>query len=79
MKISSKYVLRNILGQNIVEPGDIILNESGAFLWNQLREEKSKEDLIYALLAEYDISEETATEAVDIFIFKISSIPDIFE
>ena len=42
MKISSKYVLRNILGQNIVEPGDIILNESGAFLWNQLREEKKQ-------------------------------------
>ncbi len=69
MKLKSGFTLREIAGDYIVVPtGDnyldfgavISLNESGAFLWNQLLEEKNSNDLSAALMAEYGIDENTA-------------------
>lgn len=69
MKIAEGFVLKNIAGTNVVVPlGDntvsfkaiITLNETGAFLWQQLETEKTPDDLLKAMLSEYAVDEATA-------------------
>ena len=66
MKLLEGFVLKNIAGANIVVPVDsntvsfnavITLNESGAFLWQQLESDKTEEELVLSLLKEYDVDE----------------------
>lgn len=82
MKIKKGFVLRNVGGENVVVPigemgkkfhGMINLNESGAFLWTFFTEEHSVDDAVKALVAEYEIDEETATKDVQAFVNKIVS------
>ena len=40
------------------------LNETGARVWALIREGREVEDIIYTLLAEYDVTREAAEEAV---------------
>lgn len=77
MKIKSSFLLKQILDDYIVVPaGDelvnfdamITLNETGAFLWEQLQEEKSETDLVNALCKEYDVTEETAKNDIAEFV-----------
>lgn len=77
MKIKSGFMLRNVIDSWVVVPlgervvdfnGLITLNETGAYLWEQLKEETEKENLIKALLSEYDVDEKTASEDVEKFI-----------
>jgi len=81
MKIKDGFMLREVaeqwvvipLGERVVEfNGLISLNESGAFLWRLLQQEASEEDLVQALLAEYDIDEDAARADVREFIRDIS-------
>lgn len=76
MRIKSGFVLRDICDSFVVVAagalaeefnGMIKLNETGAFLWKQLQEERTKEQLVAALLVEYDVDEETATRGVNDF------------
>ncbi len=80
MKIKDGFVLKAIadsymvvpLGSYVKEFSSIIkLNESGAFLWSQLETEKSENELIDAMLSEYDIDENTAKIALTAFITKL--------
>lgn len=79
MKIKEGFLLRKIAGQNVVLPtgGDldlnmmITLNDTGAFLWEQLQEETDEAALVQALLKEYDVTEETAAKAVAAFAEKL--------
>jgi len=79
MKIKEGFLLRNIAGQTVVLPtgGEldlnmmITLNETGAFLWQQLQEETDEAALVQALLAEYDVSEDLAAKAVSAFVEKL--------
>ncbi len=73
MKIKEDLLLRNIAGRWVIVPmGERLLefngmseiNDSGAFIWNLLVIGCTKEDIIAALLEEYDIDE--ATAAVDV-------------
>jgi hypothetical protein len=50
----------------------ITLNETGAFLWERLTEETTEDALVQALLAEYDVDETTARNAVVNFVKKLS-------
>lgn len=51
----------------------IKLNETGAFLWNQLTEKDlTVEDLTNALLAEYDVERETAQKDVQAIVEKLA-------
>lgn len=81
MKIVDGFVLKNIadtyvvvpLGTNTVSFRSIIsLNESGAFLWAQLENEMTEEELLSAMLNEYDIDEETAKADIKDFIKKLN-------
>ena len=53
--------------------GFIKLNETGAFIFNLLREEISKEEIVTAVLGEYDVSEEQAIKSTEEFLSYLSS------
>lgn len=81
MKILEGFVLKNIAGANIVVPvgsntvsfnAVITLNESGAFLWQQLESDKTEEELVLSLLKEYDVDEATARCDVKEFVAKLT-------
>ena len=79
MKIKEGFLLRQVAGKNVVLPGGdldlnmmITLNETGAFLWEQLQSEKNEQELIGALLEEYDVEETVAAKAVSAFIQKLN-------
>jgi hypothetical protein len=70
-----------VAGQVVVLPtGDeldlnmmITLNDTGRFLWERLENGADKEELVAALLAEYDVDEETAKAGVDSFVEKLNA------
>lgn len=80
MKLKDGFILREVAGQTVVLPvgGDldlnmmITLNETGAFLWKQLENENDQAGLVAALLAEYDVDEATAKNAVEGFVAKLN-------
>ena len=81
MRIKDGFLLRQVAGQTVVLPmeGDlqlnmmITLNETGTFLWEHLQEETDENALVFALLAEYDVDEDTARNAVKGFVAKLES------
>ncbi len=73
-QLSPNYVKRTIAGQHVLVSigegladfrGYIQLNESAAFLWDQLQEGKTKEELVRALTEEYDVDEDAAGRDID--------------
>jgi len=77
MKIKDGYLLRNIADEWIIVPigarihdfnGLMTVNETGAFLWQTLSEGCTQEDLIKAMMAEYDVDIKTAENDVREFI-----------
>lgn len=82
MKISKEFALREIaenyivvpLGENAISFNAMItLNETGAFLWKQLENEKTEQQLLAAVLEEYDIDAETAKADIAKFIEKLKA------
>ena len=80
MKIKSDFLLKKIAGNYVVVPvrkravdfsGIIKLNETGAFLWDYLEKGAEKEELVNALLDEYDVDEATASNNIDKFIVRL--------
>ena len=80
MKIKEGYLLREVAGSNIVVPfgegelnfsGVITLNDVGAFFWQKLDKGCTKEELLKALLTEYEIDEKTASNDIDEFVGKL--------
>ena len=77
MKISKDFIMREVAGEVIVVPtgaaasrmnGLITLNEVAAFLWKNLKEERTEEELTRMVLEEYEIDAKTAAEDVRKFI-----------
>lgn len=73
MKINKDYVLRNIAGDNVIVPtgeaaqnfnGLITLNEVGSFIWKNVDNAKSKEEIVSLLLELYEVDEELARKDV---------------
>lgn len=81
MKIKNGYILRTIAGDNVVLPsGDeldlsimITLNDTGRFLWERLEKGAEVDDLVAALLAEYEVDEATARAGVAAFVEKLEA------
>ena len=80
MKIKDGFIVRSVAGSNIVVPtgsarvdfnGIMTLNESGMFLWSILEKGAEKDDLLKAMLSEYDIDEATASADIDRFLSKL--------
>lgn len=81
MKIKEGFILREVAGAYIVVAvGEgvktfncvINLNETGAFLWNALQKDITEEQLVKALLDEYEVSEEVAKRDVGAFVKKLT-------
>ncbi len=77
MKIKNGFVLRNICDEYLVVAvgrqtldfkGLIKLNESGAFLWEQLKNDRTEDELLAALTAEYAVDEATAKADIAAFL-----------
>ena len=77
MKIKEGFILREVAGSNIVVPvgdrcasfnGMITLNDTGAFLWSQLSTDKTEDELLGAMLSEYDVSENVARNDISAFV-----------
>ena len=79
MKIKNGLLMRQVAGKNVVLPETetldldimITLNDTGAFLWEKLQNETTTENLIGALLAEYDVDECRARRAVETFLTEL--------
>lgn len=83
LKASDEMLLRNIAGEHILIPvgevalklhGMISLSESGLLLWNKLQEESSEEELIEAMLGEYEVDRETAAVDVQEFLNRLREL-----
>ncbi len=81
MKINELFVLRQVVDTWVVMPissalinmdGMMILNETGAFLWKELMQERTQSDLVNALCNEYNVDREKASNDVACFIKKLS-------
>ncbi len=81
MKVKSGLVLHTLGNEYVVVPvgertktfhGMIRMNKTGAFLWENMTGNFTKEMLIAALLDRYEITAEIAEDAVTQFIQKLS-------
>ena len=77
MKIREGFILRQVLdiyavigvGSEAYMPNRIMsVNETGAFLWHMLENGAEKQELIDALLREYETDPQTAEKDVDAFL-----------
>lgn len=77
MKIKDGFVLQDVAGCTVVLPTDenlnmmITLNSTGKFLWEKLEQETTREALIEALLAAYQVDADTAALCVDNFVAEL--------
>ena len=80
MKIKKELVKRDIAGDIILVPvgrtvyegnGLFVLNELGAFLWDRLETAGSEDDLLHAVLAEYEVTEDVARADIRKFLDKL--------
>lgn len=71
MIIKKELIKREIAGDTILVPvgktvlesnGLFMLNELGAFIWDLLPQVESESEILEAILAEYEISAETAAK-----------------
>ena len=79
MKLKEGFILRTVAGQTVALPAGgvtnldmmITLNDTGKFLWEKLTVGAEKDELVEALLAEYDVDRETAEKSVDAFVARL--------
>lgn len=79
MKLKYNFVINNVAGETVavsVGNGDfngyIKLNETGAFIFNALKKDTTREDIINALMKEYpDATPDAAAESVDELLQKL--------
>lgn len=82
MKLKNGFVLREVAGETVVVPveadlnfnGMITLNETAKVLWGVLENETTFEELVDAILAEFDVDRATAQNDVDLFIQKLKGL-----
>lgn len=79
MKVKSGFIVRKLADNFVVVPvnkqndfkGMIQLNQTGAFIWQQLEDDKSEEEVLALLLEKYEITEEKAKQDIALFIEKL--------
>ena len=76
-KTVSGYVVRQFLDEYLIIPVDSpgsekarfgIQNDVGQYLWNQLQVERTFDELVTNMCAEYEVSEQTAAEDIREFL-----------
>lgn len=88
MKRSPDFLVRQVAGKFVAVPlgkaasafnGMLTLNATGVFLWEQLEQEKTAEELAQALCEKYEVSREQAMTDVTAFTQKLISVGAIIE
>lgn len=88
MKVSNQFILRTIADEHLLIPvgeaaisvkGLIALSESGALLYEKLKNGCCRADLIAALLAEYEVSEAEAAEDTEAFLNQMRQLNMLVE
>jgi hypothetical protein len=83
MKIKDGFVLRNVVDEFIVMPtgdniakfdGAVVLNEVSAFVFEQMKRPVSREDLLEAVLNEFEVDEATAKADLDALLEKLTEM-----
>ncbi len=79
MKIKAEFILKQIAGENVVifltpefSNKVVTLNETGALLFNLLKDGAEVPQLVDALLSEYEVTPEAAKRDVDAFISSLT-------
>ncbi len=80
MKIKQGFVLSKIGNDTVAVAtgelsrefsGVVVLNGSGVFLWNQLQNDVTRDQLLSAMLEAYEVPEATAAADIDAFLSKL--------
>ena len=88
MKLKPGFKVAEVAGDWILVPlgdemtrfnGTVALNEVAAFLMNQLKSERTEQELVSLLTDEYDVDPETARKDVRLAIEKMREIGVIDE
>ena len=82
MKLKEGFILCTVAGQIVALPACgvtnldmmITLNDTGRFLWEKLAVGAEKNELVNALLAEYDVTPERASQSVDAFVARLKEL-----
>lgn len=83
MKIKNGFVLRNVVDEYMIMPtgdniakfdGTAVLNEVSAFVFRQLENAVSRDDVLAAMLAEFDVDEQTAAKDLDALLAKFREL-----
>lgn len=77
MRVEKEFIMREVGGEHIIVPvgesalefnGLITVNEVGVFLWNLLQKDVTLDDLVKAVLNEYEVEEDVARKDVQEFL-----------
>lgn len=88
MRVKNNFILREIAEEYLLIPvgeaaisvkGLIALSESGCLLYRKLQSGCSREDLLAAILEEYDITAQTAAEDLDSFLSQMRQLDMLVE
>ena len=83
MKAKQGFILRNVVEEHILMPidenigiykGAVLLNSTSAFVWEKLQQDISRDDLLSAILEEFDIDEATAEKDLDQLLEKLDQM-----
>ena len=76
--IKQGYVAREIAGEYVAVPVDsscgahiVVLNSVSKFLWDELKTEKTFDELLDAMLKNYDVSKEEAETDLKDFLMQL--------
>lgn len=83
MKIKKKFLLREVMGENILVPvgdsettfnGIASLNEIGVFIWQNIESAKDEDELLQRILDEYEVDKDVAKVDLDEFLGKLKAV-----
>ena len=83
MEIKKELITRQIAGETVLVPvgkavydnnGLFVMNELGAFIWQLLPDAETEAQIVSAVLAEYEVSQETAAKDVAEFLGKLKEL-----
>lgn len=88
MRVRNNYIFRKIAEEHLLIPtgeaalaakGLIALSESGCLLYQKLQNDCTREELVAALTAEYDVTEAVAGADVDAFLDQMRQLNMLVE
>ena len=83
MIIKKELIKREIAGDTILVPvgktiydsnGLFVMNELGSFIWDLLPNVETEEEILQAVLAEYEVSQEEAAKDIAEFMDKLKQL-----